>query len=243
MTAAPTTLPLLEDDSFERVLCVVAHPDDAEYGTSCAVAAWTARGVEVVYLLLTRGEAGIRTLDPAETAVLREREQIEGSAAVGVTDVRFLDFPDGELTPSLELRREVARVIREVRPDVVVTGSWELEAPWGLNHVDHRVCGITVVDAVRDADNPWIFPELREAGLEPWAARTLLVGGHSTPTHGVNVSGAPLEAGIASLEAHRVYLEAIPDHPPARPFLTGMTAAQGPAIGVANGVLFHRWDL
>ncbi|PWD49567.1 GlcNAc-PI de-N-acetylase [Serinibacter arcticus] len=234
---------LLDDSAFERVLCVVAHPDDVEYGTSCAVAAWTSRGVEVTYLLLTRGEAGIRTLAPAETAVLREREQIEGSRAVGVTDVRFLDFPDGELTPSLELRREVARVIRDVRPDVVVTGTWELESPWGLNHVDHRVAGITVVDAIRDADNPWVFTDLTEAGLEPWAARTLLVGGHGRPTHGVDVSGEPLERGIASLEAHRVYLEAIPDHPPARPFITRMTAEQGKPLGVANGVLFHAWQM
>lgn len=237
------TLPLLDSSDYRRVLVVVAHPDDAEYGTSCAVAAWTAAGVEVVYLLLTRGEAGIRTMEPAETAVLREREQIEGSEAVGVTDVRFLDFPDGALEPTLEVRREIARVVRDVRPDVVVTGSWEVEAPWGLNHVDHRVCGISVVDAVRDADNPWMFPELREAGLEAWAAHTLLVGGHSRPTHGVDVGGEPLERGIASLAAHRVYLEAIPDHPPARPFVTGMTAAQGEPLGVAHGVLFRTQQM
>lgn len=234
---------VLDDDDYRRVLCVAAHPDDLEYGTSSAVAAWTARGVEVVYLLLTRGEAGIRGTDPSETAVLREREQVEGSAAVGVTDVRFLDLPDGALSASLDLRREVARVIRDVRPDVVVVGTWELETPWGLNHVDHRACGTSVVDAVRDADNPWVFPELRDEGLEPWAARTLLVAGHSRPTHGVDVTGEPLDAGIASLEAHRVYFEALPDHPPARPFLIGMTAAQGPAIGAAHAVLFHRWEM
>lgn len=233
------SLPLLDSSEYRRVLVVVAHPDDAEYGTSCAVAAWTTAGVEVVYLLLTRGEAGIRTVEPAETAVLREREQIEGSAAVGVTDVRFLDFPDGALEPTLEVRREIARVIRDVRPDVVVTGSWEMEAPWGLNHADHRVCGISVVDAVRDADNPWMFPELREAGLEAWAARTLLVGGHSRPTHGVDVTGEPLEHGIASLAAHHVYLESLPDHPPARPFVTELTTAQGEPLGVDHGVLFR----
>ncbi|WP_313558616.1 PIG-L deacetylase family protein, partial [Miniimonas arenae] len=101
-------LPLFELDGARRVLVVVAHPDDAEYGASCAVASWTAAGAEVTYLLLTRGEAGIRGTDPVETAVLREAEQRAGCAAVGVTDVRFLDEPDGELAAGLALRRAVA---------------------------------------------------------------------------------------------------------------------------------------
>lgn len=240
---SPGTLPLLDTSGYRRVLCVAAHPDDLEYGASCAVAAWTAAGVEVTYLLLTRGEAGIRGLDPAATTTLRDREQREGSLEVGVSDLRFLDHPDGALTESLALRRDVARVIRDVRPDVVLCGTWDLETPWGLNHVDHRVTGITVVDAIRDADNPWIFPELREEGLEPWAAHTLLVNGHARPSHGVDVTGDPLEAGIRSLEAHREYLAALPDHPAPRPFLSGMTAAQGQAIGTANGVLFRSFSM
>src|SRR4051812_10174462 len=80
------------DDDFGRVLCVVAHPDDVEYGTSSAVAAWTARGIEVRYLLLTRGEAGMDSLSPEQTAEVRTREQIAGSEAVGVTSVDFFDY-------------------------------------------------------------------------------------------------------------------------------------------------------
>src|SRR3954469_3073080 len=87
-------------DAFERVLCVVAHPDDVEYGTSSAVAAWTSQGVEVTYLLLTRGEAGMDSLAPTETAELRMREQVAGSHAVGVSQVDFLDHPDGVLVYS-----------------------------------------------------------------------------------------------------------------------------------------------
>jgi LmbE family N-acetylglucosaminyl deacetylase len=83
------------DEAFTRVLCVVAHPDDVEYGTSSAVAAWTAKGIEVGYLLLIRGEAGIDTMDPKATAELRIREQIKGSHEVGVTQVDFLEYPDG----------------------------------------------------------------------------------------------------------------------------------------------------
>ena len=92
-------------DAFQRVLCVVAHPDDVEYGTSSAVAAWTSQGVDVAYLLLTRGEAGMDASPPDRTAQLRMREQVAGSAAVGVSQVDFLDYPDGVLVYSLELRR------------------------------------------------------------------------------------------------------------------------------------------
>src|ERR671915_2396260 len=99
-------LPALPDDAFGRVLCVVAHPDDVEYGTSSAVAAWTARGIDVAYLLLTRGEAGMDALRPEETARLRTAEQLAAAEAVGVAEVRFLDHPDGVLEYGLGLRRD-----------------------------------------------------------------------------------------------------------------------------------------
>src|SRR3982751_2633707 len=107
------------DDDFASVLCVVAHPDDVEYGTSAAVAAWTARGVDVAYLLLTRGEAGMGAVGPAHTAALRLAEGVPAAAAVGVTRVQFLDHPDGVLQYGLDLRRDIARSIRSFQPDVV----------------------------------------------------------------------------------------------------------------------------
>src|SRR3954449_7128875 len=99
-----TQLPALPDEEIRKVLCVVAHPDDVEYGTSSAVAVWTAQGIEVAYLLLTRGEAGMDASTPEQTAALREREQITGSLAVGVSQVDFLDYPDGVLEYSLAMR-------------------------------------------------------------------------------------------------------------------------------------------
>jgi LmbE family N-acetylglucosaminyl deacetylase len=230
------------DQAFERLLCVVAHPDDVEYGASSAVAAWTARGVEVRYLLLTRGEAGMDSLPPAETAQLRMREQVDGSRAVGVTRVDFLEFPDGVLTYSLELRRAIAEVIRTYRPDAVLVGAWDVEFVAGLNQADHRVAGLAAVDALRDAGNRWVFPEQLTDGLEPWSPRWLLAAGHSEPTHGVDVTGEPLERGIASLEAHREYLAGIPGHPPPRMMLTAITAMQGRALGVEHAVLFRAFD-
>jgi LmbE family N-acetylglucosaminyl deacetylase len=230
------------EHSFQRVLCVVAHPDDVEYGTASAVAAWTGEGVDVAYLLLTRGEAGMDASEPEQTAQLRVREQVTGSAAVGVSKVDFLEYPDGVLVYSLEMRRDIARVIRRNQPDALLIGTWEVEFVAGLNQADHRVAGLAALDALRDAGNRWVFPELLREGLEPWATRWLLVAGDQRPTHGVDVTGEALERGIASLEAHHEYLAGIPGHPPPRPMLTGITAMQGRRMGVANAVLFRAYD-
>jgi LmbE family N-acetylglucosaminyl deacetylase len=236
-------VPPFPDDAFDRVLCVVAHPDDVEYGTSSAVAAWTDRGIEVAYLLLTRGEAGMDGLAPEQTAPLRMREQVTGSTVVGVSQVDFLEYPDGVLVYSLEMRRDIARAIRGFRPDALLVGSWEVEFVAGLNQADHRVAGLAALDALRDAGNRWVFPELLEEGLEPWSTRWLLVSGDPHPTHGVDVTGEPLRRGIAALEAHAAYLAGIPGHPPPDMMLTGITAMQGPALGVGNAVLFRALDL
>jgi len=239
---AADLIPPFPDDAFARVLCVVAHPDDVEYGTSPAIAAWTARGIDVAYLLLTRGEAGIDGSPPEQTAPLRTREQIASSRAVGVTEIDFLDYPDGMLEYSLGLRRDITRVIRRRQPDAVVIGSWEVEFAAGLNQADHRMASLAAVDALRDAGNRWVFPELLDEGLAPCSVRWLLVGADPRPTHGVDVTGEPLERGIASLEAHAQYLAGIPGHPPPRLMITGFTALQGRAMGVRHAVLFRAWD-
>jgi LmbE family N-acetylglucosaminyl deacetylase len=241
--AALPSLPQLPDDAFQRVLCVVAHPDDVEYGTSSAVAAWTARGIEVRYLLLTKGEAGMDAVHPDQTRELRMTEQLAGSEVVGVSHVDFLDHPDGVLVYGLDLRRDIARVIREFRPDAVVVGSWEVEFVGMLNQADHRAAGLAAVDAIRDAGNRWVFRELAEQeGLQTWSVRWLLVSAADEPTHGVDVSGEPLERGIASLEAHKEYLAGIPGHPPVRVMLSAITRMQGQRLGTPNAVLFRAYD-
>src|SRR3954452_8551098 len=111
------------DDAFARVLVVVAHPDDVEYGTSSAVAAWTSRGIDVAYLLLTKGEAGMDASPPERTRELRQAEQVAGSHEGRVPRVASLDYPDGVLEYSLAMRRDIARAIRTYRPDAVVVGS------------------------------------------------------------------------------------------------------------------------
>lgn len=240
--AGPPTVQPLPDHEFERVLCVVAHPDDVEYGTSAAVAKWVAQGVEVAYLLLTAGEAGMQ-IPPSEVGPLRAAEQRAACEAVGVSDLTILGHPDGMLVYGLDLRRDIARKIREFKPDVVVTGSWEVEAPWGLNQADHRAAGLATLDAIRDADNTWVFPELAASeGLAKWGTRWFLVSGDARPTHGVDVTGEPLAKAVRSLEAHREYLAALPWHPAPADFIPSIAAMGGPALGVEHAVLFRGWD-
>ena len=225
-------LPLFDDSEVRDVLCVVAHPDDMEYGASAAVARWTARGARVTYLLLTAGEAGIRDRDPGVVGPLRRAEQAEACRAVGVTDLRFLDLPDGMLEHTLDVRKRIARVIREVKPDTLVTSTWEAIAPWGPNQADHRVAGLATLDAARDADNPWVFPELvAEEGLEPWGASRLIVTGVH-PERAVELTEEDLEAAVTSLECHRQYLAALDGHPAPRAMITGATEDTGRAAGV-----------
>lgn len=231
----------LDETGIRRVLVVVAHPDDAEYGTSAAVARWTNRGVEVGYLLLTGGEAGMQR-PPEEAGPLRAEEQRAACRTVGVEHLTILDFPDGVLEYGLPLRRAIAREIRRFRPDAVVSGSGELLTPWGFDHADHRAAGLATIDAVRDADNRWVFPELlRDEGLEPWGATWLLVTG-ARPTHVVEVDAEAERLAVASLAAHEAYLADLPWHPAPESFIPEMLQEVGRAAGVPRAVGFsaHR---
>lgn len=127
----PQPLPVLPED-WERCLCVAAHPDDIEYGTASAVARWTSQGKQVTYLLATRGEAGIDGLHPDRAGPLREREERDGAAEVGVDTVEFLDHRDGTVEYGLALRRDITRAIRRHRPEVVVSGSFEIRMIGGI---------------------------------------------------------------------------------------------------------------
>jgi LmbE family N-acetylglucosaminyl deacetylase len=162
----PTPYEPLPDD-WSRALAVVAHPDDLEYGATGAVARWTAEGRIVTYLLVTRGEAGIDTIPPAECAPLREAEQRAAAEIVGVDVVEFLDHADGTIEYGPALRCDIAHAIRRHRPELVITGNHRETWPGGnLNSPDHRAVGQATIDAVADAGNRWLFPE---PGLEPWS--------------------------------------------------------------------------
>ncbi|WP_117000092.1 PIG-L deacetylase family protein [Desertimonas flava] len=221
-------------DDWERALAIVAHPDDMEYGASSAVAGWTDAGKSVAYLLVTRGEAGIDTIEPEESARLRVAEQRVACDAVGVTELEFLDHPDGVLTYGLPLRRDLAAAIRRHRPELVITlNHRESFAGGGLNMADHRVVGEAVIDAVRDAGNRWVFTELFDEGLEPWSGvRWVAVSGSPLAGHAVDIT-ATLDRGIASLAAHHEYLAALGPGPMSDPagFLRTIAENNAPRFG------------
>lgn len=238
-----TELQPLDDTAYERILVVVAHPDDAEYGLSTVISKWVRDGKQVAYLLLTSGEAGMQR-DPAEVGPLRAQEQRNACAAVGVEDLTILDFPDGMLVYGLDLRKAIARKIRQFRPDVVIGSGWAVEAPWGgFDQADHRAAGLATVDAIRDADNTWVFPELaRDEGLAKWSTTWLLVP-FGKATHYVEVTDEMLAAGVASLSAHEAYLADLPWHPKPEDFLGEMLGQQGQGAGVARAQLFTRYPM
>lgn len=236
-------LPALPDEDWTRVLCVVAHPDDMEYGTSAAVARWHERGVEVAYLLLTHGEAGMAD-PPEEVGPLRIEEQQRACACVGVEDLTVLEHPDGMLEATLDLRRDIARVIRTFRPDAVVTANFAFEAYGGLNQADHRAAGLAVVDAVRDADNVWVFRDLaQDEGLPAWHTRMLLIAGDDRPTAALPVDEPAVQASIASLQSHRAYLEHVIGHPAPDEMIPQILRAGGEQAGTEYAVPFRAYDL
>ena len=228
--------PLPED--WNRAIAVVAHPDDLEYGAASAIARWTGQGKDIRYVLATRGEAGIDSMPPEESGPLRTREQEASAARVGVTIVEFLDHPDGLVINGIELRQDLAAAIRRHRPEIIIASNyrqrWSETGPW--NHVDHRELGLALPDAARDAANRWLFPD---AG-EPWSGvRWIAYNSSTSPTHAVDVTDH-LADGVASLECHRTYIDALgdPDFDPER-FLRGGAEAAGPLLGVELATTFE----
>jgi LmbE family N-acetylglucosaminyl deacetylase len=242
----PQLAPLPE--GWKTALAVVAHPDDLEYGAASAVARWTGEGRSVAYVIVTDGEAGIAGMPPAQVAAVRRHEQLASAAVVGVEDVTFLGHRDGVVEYGSDLRRDIAREIRRVRPDILLTATPDLTYRMGsgqryLNQADHRAVGVAVLDAGRDAANPWIFPELLDEGLDPWPGTTdVYLMGDDDPTHAVDVTDS-LPAGIESLRTHRVYLDGLGRDFDPEQFLRTFTAHAGAALGVAHAVAFGRVQL
>jgi len=222
-----------------RVLAVVAHPDDMEYGASAAVAKWAEDGIEVAYLLLTHGEHGIAGGDPVQVREIRAKEQRRACDIVGAGELEMLDFTDGLLEHTLELRKAIAGKIRTFKPTVVLTQDWSVVAPWGLNQADHRVAGMAAVDAARDAGNEFLFPEL---GPRHQAETLLFSGGHE-PDVAVVVEQRHVEKGAQSLDAHEAYFQALPDHPSGAEIVGGAATQGGEALGVPLAIAFKAFDL
>lgn len=223
-------------DTPERALVVMAHPDDADFSCAGTVALWTDAGTEVVYLMVTDGEAGgdELTLDSAEIGAMRREEQRRAAAEVGVKDVRFLGYPDGRVEATLDLRRDISRVIRQVRPQRVIIPSPERD--WdsvAASHPDHMATGEAAMNAVfPDARNPHAHRELlAEEGLAPWTVPEVwVIGG---PGHHTDITEV-FERKVAALAAHE---SQISDIAALEPMLREWMGANAAGAGLPEGSL------
>jgi LmbE family N-acetylglucosaminyl deacetylase len=224
--------------AVRRALAFGAHPDDVELQAGGTLAAWAARGVRVELACFTAGEKGSPdpATDPAELAGVRRAEAEAAAAALGAAlPVHFLGAADGELEVTMALRLAVARLVRTVRPDVVLGHD-----PWRrwLLHPDHRAAGLLTVDGVVAARDPLSAPELGAQGLAAHRPHTVLLFGTDTPDELVEVT-ATIEAKLASVAAHA---SQITDHADLERRVRTWNAAIGADAGLAYAEAFHTLD-
>lgn len=243
MTPVPA-LPYEPISDAERVLVVAAHPDDVDFGAAGTIATFTDAGLHVTYCLITDGDAGgfDDLVDRTTIPGIRRGEQRAAAEAVGVSDVVFLGYPDGRLTVSHELRRDISRVIRHVRPDRVLTSAPERNyGRIGSSHPDHLVAGEATLCAVYpDARNPYAHPELLAVErLAPWKVREVWQFGSPAPNHFVDITDTA-EHKIAALKCHA---SQVPDMDVAE-FVGTAYASLARTAGFAEGRLaeaFHAF--
>ena len=205
----------IADSEIKRVLVINAHPDDSDFGASGTIAQWVKKGIEVSYVLCTNGDQGGEESGIAKEDMpkVRQREQREAGAVIGVTDITFLNYVDGHLEPTLALRKDIVREIRRVQPDRMVCQSPERN--WerlGASHPDHLAAGEAAIQAVYpDARNPFAFTDLLEKeNLQPWKVREVWMLGYANPDYFVDVTDT-FDLKIKALHAHASQTSHNPD--------------------------------
>ena len=198
----PPTLP--EGNS---VLVVMAHPDDAEFGSGGTIARWAAAGKEINYVLCTSGDKGSSdpNVSPLQLAKTRRAEQVNAAHALGACDVAFLSYEDGTLTNTIALRRDIVREIRRFRPDAVICQdpTMRFGGTRYLNHPDHRAAGDACLDAVYpSARDPHVFPELLLEGFEPHKVREVFMSTTQNADVWIDVSDC-FERKLEGLREHK----------------------------------------
>jgi LmbE family N-acetylglucosaminyl deacetylase len=195
----------LADTEIKRVLVVMAHPDDCDFGAGGTIAQWTAQGIHVSYCIITNGDQGGEEsgIPQEEMAAVRQLEQRNAGKALGVSDITYLNYRDGWLAPSMELRKDIVKAIRIAKPDRMIVQSPQRNYERVFaSHPDHLAAGETAVQAVYpDARNPFAFTDLKEAGIEPWRVREVWMTGSPQPNHFVDITET-FPKKIAALHAH-----------------------------------------
>lgn len=240
--AVHSLLVLIDPAVPPSVLVVMAHPDDAEFSAGGTIARWTSAGARVTYCICTNGDKGTADpdADPRDVAATREREQRAAAAVLGVDDLVFLGHPDGTLQPSLELRRDVVRVIRQTRPAAIICPDpLRRFGPGFINHPDHRAAGEVALDAVYpSARDPLVFPELAAAGLAPHKVLEVFLSGPGDPNCAVDIS-TTLDRKIAALSEHRSQVT----EERLREFVPLRAAQVGEPFALAQAEAFYRIEL
>ena len=225
-------------DSLNRVMVIAAHPDDPEFGCAGAVVKWAQAGREITYVLLTSGDKGSHDpeLHPGRLAARREGEQRAAAAELGVQDLVFLRHPDGVLENTLELRRQLAMLLRERRPHIVLTID-----PWRHYqlHPDHRAAGQAALDAVYAAREWYIFPEQLVEGIEPWRVREVYLFWTSEPDYWEDISCC-IETRLAALMQHASQVGAEPEKLAERIRQRAREAGEKPGYAAAEA--FKRFE-
>ncbi len=231
-------MPADQAPPMQRVLVVAAHPDDVDFGSGGTIATWTDAGLEVSYCIATDGDAG--GFDPAvprsAIAGIRQDEQRKAAAAVGVTDVEFLGYPDGQLVVSIALRRDITRAIRRARPDRVVVPSPQRDLRnVYVSHPDHQATGEAALCAIYpDARNPYAHPELLAEGLEAHTVPEVWVtSSNDRADHYVDITDT-FHRKIAALRAHTsqtAHMTNLEER------MRGWSVMQAQAAGLAQGRL------
>lgn len=225
----------MSEQTPRRVLAVMAHPDDIEFMAGGVLARWARAGAELHFLLLTDGDSGSR--DPAVTrealVATRHAEQRAAAAVLGARDVRFLGYPDGRLVNTIELRLAIARAIRQVRPDAVITCDPRFfYSDDYINHPDHRAAGEVTLAAIMPLANTRLAaPELLAEGLEPHDVADVYLAAPDQANHWIALSEEDAAAQIAALREHASQVGDWDFEPMVREFLRG-AAEQARAHGV-----------
>jgi LmbE family N-acetylglucosaminyl deacetylase len=193
-------------EEAERVMVIMAHPDDAEFTVAGTVAKWAREGKAVIYVICTDGSRGSNDpkVRPEQMVAVRRAEQDAAARVLGVEEVVYLGYEDGSLEPTLALRRDLTRVIRRYRPDIVICQDPTVRyyGDGYLNHPDHRAAGDAALDAVfPSARTRYIFPELLAEGLEPHTVRQVYITSSTSPNFWVDISDT-VELKIAALKEH-----------------------------------------
>lgn len=226
------------------VLGVAAHPDDLDFGASGSMAKWVAEGADVYYLILTDGSKGTddRQLSPAELINTRREEQKNAGKVLGLAEVLFLDYEDGSLECNYDVKRDIARVIRQVKPDVLVTfdPSVIYSASRGfINHPDHRAAGQAALDAAYPlARDHLSLPELMAEGLEPHKTSTILLMNFDDANYYVDITGT-FDKKCQTLAEHKSQQM----DGEAQKFVKEFAREAGKAIGVDYAEGFVRIEL